>query len=171
MKTSSKDDLAKYREVAYILQMSPVERVVMGRPVTLQEISDEFHVSLVKVREIKNNLEYYLIPQHVLDKKVVLKYDSKAYLESRSQEVDDNLLKACKKLSPSALKVYYQILGKLIEKSETEVKIGLTADELARRNLEAERRVNDVGRGAGHRVESVPEKLPLLPDQVCESEG
>ena len=49
-----------------------------------------------------------------------------------------------------------KMLGMLIERQE--VKVGLTADELTRRNLEAERQLRE----GGYRVEEVQEKPTLL---------
>ena len=60
-----------------------------------------------------------------------------------------------------AQELYAKLKGKL--KDEVELKIGLSADEIARRNLIAEREL-EPGREAGHRVEEVQEEPPLLPE-------
>ena len=55
-----------------------------------------------------------------------------------------------------AQELYARLKGKL--KDEIEVTIGLSADEIARRNLEAERELRE----AGYRMEEVQEEPPLL---------
>tara|TARA_R100000750_G_C2285406_1_gene72832 strand:+ start:141 stop:617 length:477 start_codon:yes stop_codon:yes gene_type:complete len=57
-----------------------------------------------------------------------------------------------------AQELYAKIKGK-IKPEELDVKIGLSADEIARRNLEAERQLREED---GHRVEKVPEEPSLL---------
>lgn len=115
-----------------------------------------------EVRKIKSIMDDMLTPQ-----------DTKIIVEHRGVEVEDeeegedelkqvlkNLYRLSKKNS-NAAKVWLQATGNLVEK--TEVKIGLSADEIARRNIEADRRIR-----VGYRVEGVPEKPTLLPDQVRE---
>jgi len=51
-----------------------------------------------------------------------------------------------------------RMLGMLIEKREDKITVELSADEIARRNLEAERQLRE----AGYRVEEVQEKPSLL---------
>lgn len=55
-------------------------------------------------------------------------------------------------------KIWLQAKGELIEKAEHKVEIGLSADEIAKRNFEAERRLRE----GGYRVASVQNKPPLL---------
>lgn len=70
-------------------------------------------------------------------------YDSIAYLRGRSPEADKALITSCLSGNASSLKLLKQLLGDLVEK--TEVTLGLTADEIARRNLEAERQLREGG--------------------------
>ena len=58
-----------------------------------------------------------------------------------------------------ASKIWLQAKGQLIERREDKIQIGFDADEIARRNLEAERRLRE-----RHRMDDVKEKRPLLPD-------
>lgn len=57
--------------------------------------------------------------------------------------------------------------GVLIDRVEQIIKI-VSADEIARSELEAERRVREVRAELEGRVEGVSEKLPLLPEEIRE---
>jgi len=101
-----------------------------------------------------------------LDDNGAEEYDPDTYLADSAKVVDAALIKACERGSPGALKAYYQITNRLVEKSEN-INIDISGDELTRRNLEAERRLRDMGYG----VEDVQEKPPLLPEDVLSSPG
>ena len=60
-------------------------------------------------------------------------------------------------------------MEELTEKHE--VTIGLTADEIARRNFEAERRLGEWRREHGYRVEDVQDGSSLLLGEVREDTG
>jgi len=66
-------------------------------------------------------------------------------------------------------KLFAEMYGLRTDKTEVKVKIGLTADEITRRNLEAERQLRGEGFRALPRpgVEEVQDISPLLPDEVC----
>ena len=66
-------------------------------------------------------------------------------------------------------KLFAQMHGLITDKAEVKVEIGLTADEITRRNLEAERQLRGEGFRALPRpgVEEVQDISPLLPDEVC----
>ena len=97
-------------------------------------------------------------------KGIYLRAQGIAVPRKTSEEKDEELvLKALKKMAvddhnASAAKFYLQAIGKFEEKSETKVKLELSAEEHARRNLEAERRLRDSGYG----VEEVQKEPPLL---------
>ncbi len=95
-----------------------------------------------------------------LQRKPRFEYDSKAYLRSRSQEVDEALLEACKKGNANALKVYKQILGELVEKSPIEVKIYNATDHFEAYR-EAEQRVSKLRRGAQRDISLQPRPVLL----------
>ncbi len=91
------------------------------------------------------------------------KADAQGWLDEHWLEVVQYVFESAKKGNAQSQKLFAQLAGKLIEKSE--VKIGLSADEITRRNLEAERQLREQGfdrRGNGLRVEEVKEELPLL---------
>jgi len=66
-------------------------------------------------------------------------------------------------------KLFAEMYGLRTDKTEVKVEIGLTADEITRRNLEAERQLRGEGFRALPRpgVEEVQDISPLLPDEVC----
>jgi len=66
-------------------------------------------------------------------------------------------------------KLFAQMHGLITDKAEVKVEIGLTADEITKRNLEAERQLREEGFRAlpRPRVEEVPGISPLLHDEVC----
>jgi len=100
------------------------------------------------------------------------KYDSEKALEKKLKAIDDSLMERSMAGNTNALKIYYQRLGLLTEK--TEVKIGLSADEIARRNLDARRELEGQGyvRGEeGQGVEKVQDESSLLHDQLCLDSG
>ena len=142
-------------EIAQILAMTPIERIVENKPCSMRAIAEHFNISDNTVRRIRADLNTYLArAEEGVDEDV---YNSLAFLKSRSRTADENLMRACAEGSPAALKLYKQLTGDLVEKQE--VKIVLTADEIARRNLEAERQLK-----VGYRVEEVQDEPPLLSD-------
>ena len=66
-------------------------------------------------------------------------------------------------------KLFAEMYGLRTAQSEVKVEIGLSADEITRRNLEAERRLREEGYRALPRpgMEKVPGISPLLHDEVC----
>ena len=113
---------------------------------------DKQTTELVKREDFEKNKTVYLKAQGI-------KVDEKTQEEKNEEQV----LKALKRMAvndhnASAAKFYLQAIGKFEEKSETKVKFELSADEHARRNLEAERDLRE----AGFRMEEVQEEPPLL---------
>ena len=93
-------------------------------------------------------------------------FDLKEYLKSRGPEAIDGLFKSVKAGSPAALKIYYQLIDELVEKSAQEHTFKLDASYLTRLENEARRE-----RDSGIRVEVEGEdKLQgeptLLPVQI-----
>jgi len=81
----------------------------------------------------------------------------------------DALSGALRRNMPSAIKLYYELTGEYVQKQE--IKIGLTGDETARRNLEAEKELRESGYSVGtgrQRVEEVTDKPALLLKDVRE---
>lgn len=95
--------------------------------------------------------------------------DPVLWWKKRRQEIDKAILDSAKKGNAQSQKLAKQLAGELVEKQE--IRIGLTADELTRRNLEAERQLREAGfnirRDDGHRMAQVQDESSLLPGQVC----
>jgi len=90
-------------------------------------------------------------------------YNPDTYLANRSLEADEALMNAVKKGNAGALKIYYQLMGKLVDKP-LEVNFGFTADDIAReRKAAIEELENEEFEG----VPKVPGKPTLLPEHVC----
>lgn len=75
---------------------------------------------------------------------MTVKHNSKKYLQNKSRELDDALLKSALKGSPQSLRLAYQVLGLLVEKTEeTIINKPLSADDLMKIRQEADKRVMD----------------------------
>ncbi len=95
-------------------------------------------------------------------------YDSEAWLKGRTLDMDRALIESARKGSPKSLELFYKLTGrKLIDKSEVDVKIGRSGDEIARANLRAERELRE----SGYRVEEVPKKSVILHEELCVGSG
>jgi len=161
-------------------KMSKQEKIKFGYPLSTKLFADRLSVTPEKLYEWQNNwvtkelasrkMELRLEEQETDNSKPLntdTTLDSDEYLASRQREVDEALVTSCLKGNATSLRTFNQRTGKLVEKQEQKVTIELSADEIARRNLEAERRINewkDDGRGDGHSVEDVPKQLSVLPD-------
>ena len=78
---------------------------------------------------------------------------------SLDQKESDDLAEAIKRMDEAVYKaatieniakmaeLWYKRKGLLIEKQEVDIKVGLSADEIARRNLEAERELREIESG------------------------
>jgi len=95
-------------------------------------------------------------------------YDPDSYLANSAKVVDAALIRACERGSPGALKAYYQITNRLVEKSEN-INIELTADDLARTEANARQRNADEGYALGEGTE--PRQLPVFSPEVRENKG
>ena len=84
-----------------------------------------------------------------------IKHDSTKYLANFSKEMDDALIKACKRGVPSALQLYYKVMGRLVEKQETKVEHTLSADELFRIRQEAQRKIGIEPKGETEVIENI----------------
>ncbi len=70
-------------------------------------------------------------------------YDSDTWLKENIKKVNKALIKSCDAGSPASLKIYYQLTKQLIE--ESKITHEISADEVARRNLEAARQLRESG--------------------------
>lgn len=154
--------LPSYRDMAFKwLDMSREERIACQLPTTQKDFAKSIGIGTTKMRLFKREF-FSLNMKGKIDRKEVQPkdYDSLSYLKSRTREVDEGIIKSAKSGNAQAQRLIKQLTGELVEKSE--VTIGLTADERARRELEAERQLREWRGGAGHRVEEVQKEPPLL---------
>ncbi len=159
-------------ETIKMLKLTPLQRRDKGLPESLDDVAKAVGKHIVTIRKWKK--EFVDNPfADVIAKTTPTKavrpsknYDSKKTLQGRSEEVDAALFRAVAAGKTEAIKLYKQLVGDLIEKKE--VTFGLSADEITRRNLEAERRSRDFRDGSGYRVEDLSEGLSVLPKEICE---
>jgi len=93
-------------------------------------------------------------------------HDTNEYLASKSESVDEGLIKACDSGNAQALKIFYQLTNKLVEKREDKVTIEFSAADYIRFALEAGRRIREYQREYS-RDDSLCSKPALLLDEVC----
>ena len=97
-------------------------------------------------------------------------YDSNKWLVGRTPKADQALLRAVQKGNAQAIRTFYQLLNRLTDKSEVEVKIGLSAEEHRRIKREGDRRLQgELGERASRtgsllgRIQGVH----ILSEEVC----
>ena len=93
-------------------------------------------------------------------------YNSQDWLESKGIDADRALLEAVQAGKPEAIRTFYLLTKRLKQQNESGVKIELTADEVTRRNLRAEKELREGGFG----VEKVPDESALLPKDIRENQ-
>lgn len=141
----------------------PEERFKHHLPITYEEYAEKIQVS---TRQLSNwKAEYDKVQS---EKKTVgvddyTPGDWKQYLQSKKLEAAKRLVEEVQNGKVTAIEAFFKLLGEFIEKTEHKVEFGLTADEIARRNFEADRQLRE----GGYRVAEVSEKPSLLPEQVC----
>jgi len=117
------------------------------------------------VKDIRTLNKYILEAQQTTPED----YDPDAYLANSAKTVDAALIRACERGSPGALKAYYQITNRLVEKSEN-INIDLSGDDIFAIREKANRELREggfLGRGAGE----VPDKPVILPSEIREDTG
>lgn len=97
-------------------------------------------------------------------------YDSHLYLEGRTIEVDKSLIDKCLKGDPRAMQLYYQLMGRMVDKKQTVI-VNLEGDDYYRlRNLARQQlNIRELGEAGGNR-EVRPESPVLLPE-LCPDTG
>ncbi len=94
-------------------------------------------------------------------------YNSQTWLEKRTPDADRALLDAIAAGKVGAFELFYKLMDRLKDKTETEIRFGLTADEVSRRNLEAGNRLRE----GGFTMADVPDESALLPQDIRENQG
>jgi len=96
-------------------------------------------------------------------------YDSDAWLRGRTDKADQALLKAVQMGSPGAIKIFYQLLDRLVEKQEAKVEIGLSAAEIARQHIKNQKWLREHGYMENAGVGQVLPELPVFLGNIRES--
>ena len=65
------------------------------------------------------------------------------WLHAQGETVNEALIGACRQGNAQALKLFFQLTDQLVEKQD--IKVGLSADEIAKRNLEADNQLKEEG--------------------------
>lgn len=89
-----------------------------------------------------------------------LDYQSEQSLAEKARQVDDALIKACERGNAQALRTYYQLTKRLVEKSEQEVTHKIDGSYLARELIRARRELADSG------MAQVPDESRILPENL-----
>ena len=161
-------DETKYR-AARILALSPTERALRGLPLTLTDIAKLVGVNpgtvsawnrnlpkiLDEMREMENRQQ--VLERLEKDKKLRRIAERNLGPQDIAEITDNEKLALARKVYDDAMRqgasasekdVAIKMLGLLIDQGRTR-KRGLTADELARRNIEAERELDEWRRARG----------------------
>jgi len=97
-------------------------------------------------------------------------YDSPDWLTRRTPDADRALLRAVQSGNAQALRTFYQLLNRLTDKSEVELKIGLSAEEHRRIKRERDRRLQEeLGKrasGTGSLLGGI-QGVHILSEEVC----
>ncbi len=153
------------KQVLGVLVLSDEERKTRNLPVTKADISRTFGVSRPTIDSWEKKLPKNGSPEEII-KQLEETIESKDIKEK--EEVLKKLYTLALEGSVKAAELLLKAKGYLIEKREDKVTIELSADEIARRNLNAERENQDFERGmAGYRVETVQAKPQILSNQLC----
>ena len=119
-------------------------------------------------REFKTQKE---VAQYLeVDEKTLGRWKSQLQQPADVDEVElflRQLYKRAMQFNASAkhMELYAKLKGLLVEKSEQKIKLEIGADEIARRNNEAERRDREFREGSGYGVEDVSTESNLLPQK------
>jgi len=159
--------LKQKREAFDWFELSPDERFRKRLPFSQPELAAQLGVKPELIPKWRKEWEDYKASQTVSEDS---DYNSAAFLNGKSKVADEALIAACEMGKADALRTYYQITRRLIDQ-RIEYKVELSADELSKRNIEAERQLREQGLLQRLRVEEVPKKLPLLSENICEGEG
>jgi len=88
-------------------------------------------------------------------------YDPDTWLKKRSKQVDKALMKACDEGNPTALRTYYQLTNRLVEKQEVEHKID--GKFIAGIALAASRELREASEG----IPEMSRELSVFPPELC----
>ena len=173
--------MSRNNEIAPWRRDEAYEYLSRGKPGSEKEFRKRMRFGVQTWKDIKNDYKLKKLPKHVpvptpdveidfsppvpsedvvaAHKKMKPKHDSEEWLEDRSLAADEALMEAVKKGNAGAIKIYYQLMGKLVDKP-LEVNIGFTADDIVRERRRAEEELRSKG------VSEVRTEPALLPEHV-----
>ena len=160
-----------------LVMIGEKERVRIGEPRSLTDLAEKYGEPVEKfyewaaLTEKSNNLIPEAVREEVERTEVESKKEDKVEGDIEvEKKVRKYLMKACERGNAQACATLLRLMGKLVEKQE--VRIGLTADEIARRNRIADLELAEFERGeARPGVAKVSTELSLLPKNIRQGKG
>ena len=155
-----------YRDLAFQwLAMGREERIAHSLPTLQSDFAHSIGIGTTKMKQFKS--EFFTLN---MKDRIEKPYQRMAKKNPKPISDDEKLALARKvyaeAMSPTAKskdkELAIRMLGMLIDKSEQEITVKLDADTIARRNLKADRELEEYRGTAGYRVEEVQEEPPLL---------
>lgn len=148
--------------------LTPQERCDQKLPFNEQELAELLGIK--KVKTIRDwRVEWKKLEQAKQEPNgAIPSYDSVEWLTGRTSQMDEALTKACQMGNAQALKLYYQITNRLIEKSEQKVQLELNADEIATQYIENRKWLREHGYLAENGMGQVLPEPALLPENIRE---
>jgi len=155
-----------YRDLAFQwLAMGREERIANNMPTNQRDYAYSIGIGATSMKAYKR--EFFAL--NMKDKVLVAK--EKVERIGHKPITDEEKLALARKVYAEAMQpaakskdkeLAIRMLGMLIDKSEQEITVKLDADTIARRNLKADRELEEYRGTAGYRVEEVQEEPPLL---------
>jgi len=143
--------------------MGDTDRFRAGLPLDKQKLARHLRVGKTTIQEWEQKYYAERLGKQLHEEEVIRKkrtqpkeepYDSEKYLNGKTDVVDQALIEACEQNNAQALKIYYQLTKRLIEKQEVTHK--LDGDYIARQYFEARRELEAT------RVDEVSDKSTLF---------
>ena len=134
----------KKKQAFKIFAMSPVELGAQGINPSAYGIAKQVGASMPSITKWRK--EYNEIIAKGEKPALLLmsdEFDIIEYLKAHRKEIAKGLVMSSQAGNPSAQKVALTLTGDYEEKQKAEITIGLSADEIARRNLEANRQLEE----------------------------
>jgi hypothetical protein len=145
------------------LALTPEERFATGECASMSEEAKLLGVNYQNLINWKKQYEKVYTAKEDEDGE----YDSLKFLLKRNPYVDECLLKSCEKGNANSIKIFKQLVGQFVEKSEQKVKLDISAESVARRNIESLKQL----RTGGYGVDEVQVKSRILHDKLCIPSG
>jgi len=156
----------KKAQIMPVLSLTEKERSEKGLPIMTAELAKYFDVTPGLITRYRLEVPRYLKEQteKKRERDRLERGDEEEKVESEVNNLLDHLYEEAMKPNATAgkMELYLKARGRLVEKREDRIVVELSADEIARRNLRAERELRE----SGYRVEEMQEELLILPKNV-----